>query len=297
MSLNYKHLRYFWTVAKTGSIARASKLLHLTPHSISAQLTTLEDQLGASLFKRVGRRLELTETGLRILGRTDEIFALGDQIVEMVQDESLNLPPPFRIGVADSMPKLVVYRLIEPALQLDAPPRMICREGRLENLLGELAVHRLDIVLADRPLPQGVSVRGYSHLLGESALSVFASAALAPRLRGDFPAMLDRAPLLLPGEDVAHRTPLMQWLERCGVQPRIVAEFDDSALMKAFGQAGAGVFVAPSAIASYVCDQYKVMEIGRIDKVREQIYAITTERKLTHPVMLAISQRAREAMP
>lgn len=297
MSLNYKHLRYFWTVAKAGSIARASKLLHLTPHAISAQLATLEASLGATLFHRVGRGLELTEAGERILGHADEIFALGDRIVELMRDENLNIGQPFRIGIADSMPKSVVYRLIEPALQLDAAPRMICREGRLENLLGELAVHRLDIVLADRPLPPGISVRGYSHLLGDSPLSVFASPALAATLSGGFPALLDRAPFLLPGEDVAHRPALLQWLERKDVHPRIVAEFDDGALMKAFGQAGAGLFVAPTAIAAYVCEQYKVIELGRIDKVREQIYAITTERKLTHPAMLAISQRAREAIP
>ncbi|MBR0567050.1 LysR family transcriptional regulator [Azoarcus sp. L1K30] len=297
MSLNFKHLRYFWTVAKAGSVARAARLLHLTPHAISAQLATLETSLGTSLFHRVGRRLELTEAGQRILGHADEIFALGDRIVELMRDENLNIAQPFRIGIADSMPKSVVYRLIEPALQLDAAPRLICREGRLEGLLGELAVHRLDIVLADRPLPPGVSVRGYSHLLGDSPLSVFASPALAATLPGSFPASLDRAPFLLPGEDVAHRPALLQWLERMDVHPRIVAEFDDGALMKAFGQAGAGLFVAPTAIAAYICEQYKVIELGKIDKVREQIYAITTERKLTHPAMLAIRQRAREAIP
>ncbi|MDD2873310.1 MAG: LysR family transcriptional regulator [Azoarcus sp.] len=297
MTLNYKHLRYFWTVARAGSIAQAARLLHLTPHSISAQLTTLETSLGASLFRRVGRRLELTDAGRRILGHADEIFALGDQIVELMRDESLSIPLPFRIGIADAMPKSVVYQLIEPALQLDNAPRLVCREGRLENLLGELAVHRLDIVIADRPLPPSVSVRGFSHLLGESPLSVFASPGLAARLPASFPALLDRAPFLLPGEDVAFRPALLQWLERSKVQPRIVAELDDSALMKAFGQAGAGLFVGPRAIAPYICEQYKVQVMGEIDKVREQIFAITTERKLSHPAMQAISQRAREAMP
>ncbi|HRG70986.1 MAG TPA: LysR family transcriptional regulator, partial [Thauera aminoaromatica] len=201
--LNYKHLRYFWTVARVGTIAEAGRVLGLAPHSISAQLATFEGTLGVTLFRRSGRRLALTEAGERILGQAEEIFALGDQIVETLRDDSLRRSLPFRIGIPDSMPKSMVHRLIEPALRLERPGRLVCRESPLSELLAELAVHRLDLVIADRPIPPEVSVRGHEHLLGESTLSVFAAPALAGRLQGDFPRLLDGAPFLLPGEDVA----------------------------------------------------------------------------------------------
>jgi LysR family transcriptional regulator, transcriptional activator of nhaA len=294
--LNFKHLRYFWTVARVGTIAEAGRLLNLAPHSISAQIATFEGALGVSLFRRVGRRLTLTEAGERILGHAEEIFALGDQIVAVVRDETLRRSLPFRIGIPDSMPKSVVQRLIEPALHVERPGRLLCREAPLVELLGELATHRLDLVIADRPIPSGVSVRGYSTLLGESTLTAFAAPALAASLEGAFPALLDRAPFLLPGEDVAYRSDLQQWFETQRIQPSIVAEFDDSALMKAFGQGGAGVFVAPTAIAAYVCAQYHVIAIGEIAAVSSQVYAITTERRLSHPAMRAIRDRASIAL-
>ncbi len=293
---NYKHLRYFWMVAKVGTIAGASKLLGLTPHAISAQLGTFEARLGVSLFRRRGRRLELTEAGGRILGHADEIFALGDQILEILRDGNLRRGLPFRIGIADSMPKSIVYRLVEPVLRLQMPGRLVCREGALAGLLAEIAVHRLDLVITDRPVPSNINVRAYSTLLGESTVSVFSTAAVAERLEGDFPALLDGAPLLLPGEDVAYRAALLQWFERMRLQPVVVAEFDDSALMKAFGQGGAGLFIAPTAIAAYVCRQYQVQALGEIDAVREQVYAITTERRLSHPAMEAIRRGAGEAL-
>ncbi len=294
--LNYKHLRYFWMVAKVGTIAGASKLLGLTPHAISAQLGTFEASLGVSLFRRRGRRLELTEAGERILGPAGEIFALGDQILEVLHGGSLRRGLPFRIGIADSMPKSIVYRLVEPALHLDMPGRLVCREGTLADLLAEIAVHRLDLVLADRPVPPTVNVRAHSTLLGESTLTVFSTAAIAARLGADFPQLLDGAPFLLPGEDAAYRATLQQWFEHKRLRPTIVAEFDDSALMKAFGQGGAGLFVAPTAIADYVCRQYRVQALGEIDAVREQVYAITTERRLSHPVMETIRHGADEAL-
>lgn len=295
-ALNYKHLHYFWMVAKAGSIARAARLLHLTPHSISAQIGTFEESLGVALFQRTGRRLEISEAGQRILAHADEIFALGDQIVDILRDRNTNTAAPFRIGITDSVPKSVVHELIKPALEIDAPGRLICREGLLAPLLAELAVHRLDMVIADRPIPPGLSVRGYSHLLGESALSIFTSVNSPVTPGASFPNLLDRAPFLLPGEDVSFRAALLHWFDENRIRPRIVAEFDDSALMKAFGQAGAGMFAAPSAIETYLCAQYQVRSVGRIDSIRAQIYALTTERKLTHPVMRAISNRAREAL-
>jgi LysR family transcriptional regulator, transcriptional activator of nhaA len=292
-TLNYKHLRYFWMVAKAGSIARASEQLHLTPQSISGQLRELEESLGVELFRRAGRGLELTDSGRRILRYAEEIFTLGDELLDALRDESAKKALPLRIGVADSVPKLVAYRLVEPALQLPEPVRLICREGRLAALLADLAVHRLDMVIADRPMPTNLNVRGYSHLLGESTLTVFGTPALLATLEGKFPARLDEAPFLLPGEDVAIRPKLLQWFEAQGVRPRIVGEFDDSALLNAFGQAGAGLFVAPTAIVDYVAKPSGVEAIGRIDAVTEQLYAISTERKLTHPAIVAISQAAQ----
>ncbi len=292
-ALNYKHLRYFWMVARTGSIARAAEQIHLAPQSISGQLGEFEASLGVELFRRAGRNLELTEAGQRILSYAEEIFTIGDELLEVLRDQTAKKTLPFRVGIADSMSKSITYRLVEPALRLGEPVRLICREGRLAALLAELAVHRLDLIIADRPLPTHLNVRGFSHLLGESGLSVFGAPVLTQALSGAFPAVLDGAPFLLPGEDALIRPKLMQWLEANALRPRIVGEFDDSALMKSFGRGGAGLFVAPSAIAAQICEQYKVSVIGRIDAVVEQIYVITTERRLTHPAIVAISNAAR----
>jgi len=291
--LNFKHLRYFWAVARSGSIARASAQLHVTPQSISGQLRELEDFLGGELLRRAGRGLELTELGRRVLTYADEIFSLGDELQDVVRDQATRRTVPFRIGVADSVPKSVAYRVVEPVLHLDEPLRLVIREGRLAALLADLAVHRLDLVIADRPMPAEVNVRGFDHLLGTSDVTVFGAEALARTLKGEFPALLDHAPLLLPGEEVAIRPRLMHWLESQQLRPRIVGEFDDSALLKAFGQGGAGLFVAPTAIAAYVCRQYGVLALGRIGAVVEELYAITTERRLRHPATVAMSEAAR----
>ena len=292
-SLNFKHLRYFWAVAKSGSIARASAQLHVTPQSISVQLRELEESLGAKLTRRAGRGLELTELGRRILSYADEIFSLGDELLEVARDQAARKLHPFMIGIADSVPKSVAYRVVEPALHLEEPVQLICREGRLAALLADLAVHRLDIVIADRPMPAEFKVRGYNHLLGASDVTVFGAPALVELLGGKFPALLDGAPLLMPGEGVAARPRLMQWLEDQDLHPRIIGEFDDSALLKAFGQGGAGLFVAPTAIADHICAQYAVRPVGRIETVVEQLYAITTERRLKHPATVAMSQAAQ----
>ncbi len=296
-SLNFKHLRYFWMVAKAGSIAGASKQLHLTSQSISGQLGELEKSLDIELFRRVGRGLELTEMGRRIFSYADEIFALGNELLEATFDRTARKSLLFRVGIADSVPKSVAYRAVEPALRIDEPVRLICREGRLAPLLAEMAVHHLDLVIADRPMPTNLNVRGYSHFLGESDLTVFAALGLARSLTGTFPTLLDKAPFLLPGEDVATRPKLIQWFEAQHLYPRIVGEFDDSALLKAFGQAGAGLFAAPTAISDYVCRQYTVQAVGRIDSVTEQLYAITTERRLLHPAIVAVVQATQFGKP
>lgn len=295
-SLNFKHLRYFWMVARTGSIAKAAQQLHLTPQSISGQLTEFSQTLGVELFRRSGRNLELTDMGRRILRYAEEIFSTGDELLDVVRDNTASAATVFRVGCADSVSKLIACRLVEPALALAEPVRLICREGRLHSLVAELAVHRLDLIVADRPMPSHLSVRGHNHLLGESAMTLFGTAALAATLSPAFPACLHGAPMLLPGEDFAIHQRLLQWLETSGVHPRIVGEFDDSAMMKAFGQSGAGLFFAPTVIAQQVCDQYHVVQVARVDALVEQVYAITTERRLRHPATVAISKAARDRL-
>ncbi len=291
--LNFKHLRYFWMVAKSGSIARASEQLHLTPQSISGQLSEFEDALGVELFRRAGRGLELTETGQRMLTYAEQIFTLGNELLESLREDALPQSMPFRVGIADSVPKMVAYRLVEPSLGGQEPIKLICREGRLTTLLGDLAVHRLDMVIADRPMPDNLNVRGYDHFLGESGVSIFAAKSLLKQTSSAFPALLEGKPFLMPGAEVALHARLARWFELERLRPRIVGEFDDSALLMAFGQAGAGFFAAPTAIEDYIVRQYGVQMVGRIETVREQIYAITNERKLTHPIISAICQFAQ----
>jgi LysR family transcriptional activator of nhaA len=295
-TLNYKHLHYFWTVAKAGGIARAGERLHLTPQTVSGQLSLFEEALGYKLFARVGRRLEISDAGRVVFDYADEIFTLGEELQRVIHQPGEGRVPQFRVGVSDAVPKSVAYRLLEPAVRLPEPPRIICREGKPAGLLAELAVHRLDIVIADSPMSPSFSVKGFSHLLGESDISFFATKALAARHGGPFPENLDGAPLLLPGEDVAVRRRLEQWFEQRGIRPRVVGEFDDGALQKAFGQGGVGIFAAPTAIAREVVQQYGVGAIGRTAEVTEQFYAISVERRLKHPAVVAISSAARQKL-
>ena len=291
-TINFRHLRYFWAVAKSGSIARASAQLHVTPQSISSQLSELEGALGAGLFRRVGRGLEMTDVGRRIVSYAEEIFGLENELLAVVRDQGARSALPFRIGIADSVPKSLAYRVVEPALHMEEAVRLFCKEGRYVSLLADLSVHRLDMVIADRAMPADVKVRAYNHLLGSSDVTVFGADALVRTLKGVFPALIDKAPFLLPGAEVAIRPALEQWFDLQRVRPRIVGEFDDSALLKAFGQGGAGLFVAPTAIVDYVCRQYNVRAVGRIETVTEQLYAITTERRMQHPAAIAVSQAA-----
>lgn len=295
-SINYKHLHYFWSVAKAGGITRASERLHITPQTISGQLSLFEQTLGTALFNRSGKHFELTETGQMVLTYADEIFSLGQELQDTLHHHPTGRLAQFRVGLTDAVPKSLAYHLLEPAVQIAEPPRIICREGKVASLLAELAIHRLDIVIADSPMPSSLNVKGFSHLLGESGLSFFATRALAQTLSGSFPASLNGAPLLLPGEDVAVRPRLVRWLNEHKIRPRIAGEFDDSALMEAFGRAGAGIFCAPSAIAEQFMHQHDVICIGATDEVKEHFYAISVERKLTHPAVLAISRSARQEL-
>ena len=293
-SINFKHLRYFWVVAKAGGIARASERLHLTPQTISGQISLFEDLLGYKLFARVGRRLELTEAGRVVLSYANEIFTLGEELEGVLRGPTENRPLQLRVGVADAVPKGIAYELLEPAVHLPGSLRMLCREGKFDSLLADLAVHRLDIVIADSPMPATLNVKGFNHLLGDCDVTFYATAKLARTLKNPFPRSLDGAPLLLPGEDAAVRPRMMRWLEAQKIHPRIVGEFDDGALLNAFGRAGAGIFAAPTAIDRQVRQQYGVVAIGRTDAVTETFYAISVERKLTHPAVVAITSAARK---
>ncbi|MFZ6760640.1 transcriptional activator NhaR [Undibacterium sp. Ji50W] len=292
-TLNYKHLHYFWMVAKAGSIARASEQLHLTPQTISAQLSLFEEMQGEALFRKSGRNLELTEAGHLVLSYAEDIFALGQELEEVLHHRPTERTVQLRVGVSDALPKALAYRLLEPALKLPQTLRINCREGKMEVLLADLATHKLDVVMSDSPMPTTVNVRGYSHLLGECGISFFGTSTLRQQYSHDFPHSLEAAPFLLPGEDAALRAKLLHWFDQQDLHPRIAGEFDDSALMSAFGQAGAGFFAAPSVIADMLIRQYDVQMLGQTDDIREQFYAISVQRKLTHPAVLAISRAAR----
>lgn len=291
--INYKHLHYFWAAAKQGGIARASERLHLTPQTISGQISLLEEHLGEALFTKVGRNLELTETGRLVMSYADEIFSLGGEMEEAVRNLPTGKSMVFKVGVADVVPKSIAYRLIAPAMKINEMGRIVCRENSLNTLLADLALHRVDLVIADGPIPTSINVRGFNHYLGECGISFLAISELAESLRDKFPQSLNAAPLLLPSEINSVQSRLLQWLDGLHIYPRIVGEFDDSALMKVFGQAGTGIFTVPTAIAGEVAKQFGVEIIGNTDDVREEFYAISVERKISHPAVAAITDTAR----
>ena len=290
-ALNYKHLHYFWAVVRAGGVTRAAEKLHLTPQTLSGQLKQLEDSVGVALFTPVGKRLELTEAGRVAYSYADEMFSLAAELGEALKSLPAGRAQSFRVGVADAVPKSVAHRLIAPAQQLADPIRLVCREGTLENLLAELALHRLDCVLSTRPVPQGLSVRSYNHKLGSSAIGLYAPRLLELPLSG-FPRCLHGQPLLLPSEDSPVRQQLMLWLEEHRVVPRVVGEFDDTALMKTFGRAGVGVFPAPIAIRDEIDHVYGSQLLGAAGGIEESYFAISTERRVSHPGVRAMIDAA-----
>ena len=295
--MNFKHLFYFWRVAKAGGIARAGEQLHITPQTISGQIGLLEDDLGAPLFAKRGRNLELTDAGRVAFAYAEDIFKLGSELEEFLRNYPVGgRPVYFRVGIADAVPKSIAYRLLQPATSMPEPVRLVCREWKLDSLLAELAAHRLDLVIAGAPIPPSVSVRAYNHRLGESGVSFFASARLFKSLKGKFPACLDGAPMLIPGADVAVRSSLERWCEAKRLRPNVVGEFDDSALMKAFGQRGAGVFIGPTVLESEIKAQYGVRTLGKTEEIVEEFFAISVERRVTHPCVVAIVEAARDRL-
>lgn len=291
--LNYHHLLYFWMVAKEGSVTAAAEALRLSQPTVSGQVKQLEESLDERLFRRVGRNLELTEMGKVAYRYAEEIFTLGQEMQDLFSGRIGRREERLTIGVSDLVPKLILYRLIEPALSLDPPVRVVCREDKTDRLLAELSIHDLDLVLAEAPIAGQASVRAFNHLLGETGVSFFAQAPLARRYEAGFPGSLDGAPLLVPTENTLLRRSIDHWLTDQGIRPRIVAEFEDSALLKAFGSEGAGLFPGPTAIEQQICDVYRSKVVGRTTEVRERFYAITVERRIKHPAVRLISDTAK----
>lgn len=291
--LNYSHLQYFWTVAHEGSIVSAAKVLHLTPQTISSQLKLLNEAAGHELFARNGRRLVLTEMGHVVLRYADEIFSLGGELSSVLQGRVSDGPTVLNIGIVSSIPKIIAERLIAPALHQDDRLLVRCKEALLDQLLGDLAIHKLDLVLSDTAVPAGLSIKAYSHRLGASGLSFFAPRDQSKALERGFPGSLDGQRMLLPSVNSDMRRQIDEWMECHSLTPRIIGEFNDSALMKAFGEAGTGVFPSPTVIEKEVCRMYNMGVIGRTHQVIEQFFAISSERKLKHPSVVHIAETAR----
>ena len=294
--LNYQHLLYFWMVAREGTVARAAAQLRLAQPTLSGQIRVLEGALGEKLFERAGRGLRLTEMGRVVAGYAGEIFALGQELSENVKGQPSGRPLRLAVGVAHAVPKLVAYRLLEPALALSQPVRLNVHIESTEKLLASLALHDLDVVLTDRVAPPGVSVRAFNHLLGDCGVTLLAAPKHALKCRRGFPRSLDGAPFLLPSETSTLRRALEQWFERVRIRPRIVGEFDDSTLIEVFGQAGRGLFATPAIVEASVCKQYGVRIVGRLDSVRERFYAVSAERRLKHPAVIAVTESARREL-
>jgi LysR family transcriptional activator of nhaA len=294
--LNYHHLYYFWTVAKEGSVSRACRHLHLAQPTISGQIRALEESLGEKLFVRAGRGLALSEVGRTVYSYADEIFSLGREMLDILKDRPTGRPLRLVVGVADAIPKLIAHRLLDPALSMPEPVQVVCHEDKPERLLAELSAHGLDVVLTDAPLGPGTRIRAFNHMLGETGVSLFAVSPLAARFEDGLPGSLGGAPFLLPARNTTLRRSLDQWFDERGIRPRVVGEFDDSALLKAFGQAGLGIFAAHEAIETEIRRQYGVVKLGRLEGLRERFYAISAERRLKHPAVLAISETARRRL-
>ena len=294
--LNYHHLRYFWTVAKEGSLARAAEKLHVSQPSISEQIRELESAFGEKLFQREGRNNKLTAAGHVVFGYAEEIFALGRELMNAVRQRPGAKVLRLYVGVADSVPKLVTNEILKPVFAMPQTAHVICREGKMEDLLAQLAAHRLDIVLADEPASSSTNFKTYNHSLGETGTTFFAEKKLAAKLKRNFPKSLHDAPALLPTENTSLRRALETWFREQQIQPRIVAEFEDLALMKVMATEGRGFIALPSVAVKDAVGHYGFQTIGRTEKCRVQFHAITAERRIAHPAVALITSQARVMM-
>ncbi len=294
--INYQHLYYFWTVAKYGSISKACEMLHLAQPTISGQLAVLEQNIGTQLLRKDGRKLALTDTGRTVFNYAEEIFTLGRELTQTLKGRTSERGLRLHVGVTDALPKLIAYRLIAPLLQPPEPVQVICYEDKTERLLSEINLHTIDLVLADTPATPASGARVFNHLLGESAVGIFAAPSLAARYRQDFPRSLNGAPFLLPTTNTALRRSLNQWFDNNELSPTIQAEVEDSALLKTFGAAGVGLFFSPVVVANEINRQYGTEMLGKAEGVFERFYAITAQRKLKHPSIAAILANAKEGL-
>jgi LysR family transcriptional regulator, transcriptional activator of nhaA len=292
--LNYKHLHYFWTVARCGGVAKAGEKLNVTPQSISTQIQQLAGSIGAPLWRRAGRTLELTDTGNLVLEYADRLFTVGEELKDALRERPGAAQSTLRVGVTGSVVKVVAYRTLEPVLRLDPPHRLLCREGRFSELLSLLAIQQLDAVISDRAMPGTLNVRAFNHLLSEGGVTFLGSAAMARRSRKKFPDNLHGAPMLLPGGDSAMRPQLMRWFDTLRIKPEVIGEFDDTAVMKAFGQGGAGIFPMPTMVAEETARQFHVVPLGHTSEVVHQVWAVTCERRISSPAVRAISEAAKQ---
>ena len=291
--LNYHHLYYFWTVAREGSISRATHKLHLAQPTLSAQIKSLENALDEKLFEKSGRGLVLTEIGQTVYQYAEDIFLLGKELQDTLKGRPTGKPFTLNIGIADHLHKLIAFKLIEPALKLKEEIKIVCMEDRPEKLLAELALHNLDIVITDTPIPPSIHIKAFHHLIGESDIHFFGPQALIKKLKGDFPQSLNSAPLLLPTPQSGLRRDLDRWFEENKIFPKVVGEFQDSALMKVFAQSGMGIFAGPSIISKDICTQYNVNVLGKSTAIKEKFYVISYERKIKNPAVLAICELAK----
>lgn len=294
--LNYHHLYYFWMVAKVGTVSAAAEQLHLARPTVTAQVRELENAVGQKLFRQQGRGLVLTEFGRQVYQYAEEIFAIGNELREFLRTGQPNNRDRFRVGIPDVVPKLIAFELLKPALRGPRRPRTECYEGRLRDLIADLALHRLDLVVSDAPAPTTLDVNVYNRKLGECGLSMLAVEPLAKKYGKEFPTSLTGAPILLPTEKAAVRRALDRWMEDHRVDPEVVAEFEDSALLKVFGQAGEGVFPVPTAIEGVVRRQYGVGLVGRIPDVLDTFYAISVEKRVQHDAALRVIKQARSSL-
>lgn len=291
--LNYHHLLYFWMVAREGGLAPAGKVLRLSQSSLSGQIKRLEEQLGLALFERRGRKLELTEMGRVAFKYADEIFGLAREMLDAVRERPVERRLRLTVGIADVVPKLLVRKLLEPAFEKHPDLALTCTEDRFDRLLTALASHELDVVIADSAIPPDAGVRAFNHALGDSTMTLVAPRAHAPGLKRGFPATLDGAPVLLPLPGSLVRRDLDDWFARNDVRPLVVAEAEDSALLKAFAADGMGAMFVPTVIAKTVCMRYELVDVAELDGVRERYYAISSERRIVHPAVVAIRSAAR----
>ena len=294
--LNYHHLFYFWNVVRAGGVNRAAEQLRISAPAISAQLRDLQEQLGEPLFRRSGRKLELTDKGRVVYDYAEDIFALGRELVDTLKNRPTGRPLRVDIGVVDVLPKMIAQWLIQPALQLQEPVTIVCREASADQLIARLATLELDVVLSDSPADPNLKVRAYNHPLGDCGITFVGMGAIADTLKGKFPRCLDGAPMLLPTDNTGVRRNLDYWFDANRIRPRITAEFEDYALLRAFGQAGTALFPVPSVFAGQLRKQDGVRQIGRTEDVRAYFYAISAERKLRHPAVVAICESAREEL-